>query len=121
MSRPRPPFAFRSLLSPRLLGASLATGLLLAGSAALAEEEKAGNVRWISDSLTTYVRSGPTDGYRIVGTLTSGQKVELLSTQGDYSQVRGRTAAPCGFPAATCRRCPARPSGCHSWNRRWPS
>lgn len=46
-------------------------------------------VRWVSDSLTTYVRSGPTDGYRIVGSLRSGQKVELLRSQGDYSQVRG--------------------------------
>ncbi len=37
------------------------------------------------------MRSGPTDGYRIVGSLTSGQKVELLQTQGDYSQVRGES------------------------------
>ena len=29
-----------------------------------------------------------TDGYRIVGTLSSGQQVELLGSQGDYSQVR---------------------------------
>lgn len=106
MSRPRPPFAFRSLLSPHLLGASLATGLLLAGSAALAEEEKAGNVRWISDSLTTYVRSGPTDGYRIVGTLTSGQKVELLSTQGDYSQVRGENGSAVWIPSRDLQEVP---------------
>ncbi|WP_165666691.1 TIGR04211 family SH3 domain-containing protein [Metapseudomonas otitidis] len=106
MSRPRPPFAFRSLLSPRLLGASLATGLLLAGSAALAEEEKAGNVRWISDSLTTYVRSGPTDGYRIVGTLTSGQKVKLLSTQGDYSQVRGENGSAVWIPSRDLQEVP---------------
>jgi len=45
--------------------------------------------RWVSDSLNTYVRSGPTDGYRIVGTLSSGQKVTLLRSDGDYSQVRG--------------------------------
>lgn len=44
--------------------------------------------RWVSDSLSTYVRSGPTDGYRIVGALKSGEKVTLLRTQGDYSQVR---------------------------------
>lgn len=106
MSRPRPPFAFRSLLSPRLLGASLATGLLLAGSAALAEVDKAGNVRWISDSLTTYVRSGPTDGYRIVGTLTSGQKVELLSTQGDYSQVRGESGSAVWIPSRDLQEVP---------------
>ncbi|MGK9067371.1 TIGR04211 family SH3 domain-containing protein [Stutzerimonas chloritidismutans] len=54
-----------------------------------AQAQQASSERWVSDSLTTYVRSGPTDGYRIVGSLTSGQKVELLDTQGDYSQIRG--------------------------------
>lgn len=44
--------------------------------------------RWVSDSLSTYVRSGPTDGYRIVGSLGSGEKVQLLTTQGDYAQVQ---------------------------------
>lgn len=44
---------------------------------------------WVSDSLTTFVRSGPTDGYRIVGTLTSGDPITVLQTQGDYTQVRG--------------------------------
>ena len=53
------------------------------------EAQPASSDRWVSDTLSTYVRSGPTDGYRIVGTLTSGQKVELLDTSGDYSQVRG--------------------------------
>ncbi|WP_234274004.1 TIGR04211 family SH3 domain-containing protein [Billgrantia zhangzhouensis] len=42
---------------------------------------------WVSDELTTYVRSGPTDGYRIVGTLTAGEPVTLLETSGDYSRV----------------------------------
>ncbi|UYG05952.1 TIGR04211 family SH3 domain-containing protein [Halomonas sp. LR3S48] len=42
---------------------------------------------WVSDELTTYVRSGPTDGYRIVGTLTAGESVTLLETSGDYSRV----------------------------------
>jgi len=45
------------------------------------------------------VRSGPTDGYRIVGTLTSGQKVELLNTQGDYSQVRGESGSSVWIPS----------------------
>lgn len=54
-----------------------------------AHAQQATNDRWVSDTLSTYVRSGPTDGYRIVGSLTSGQKVELLDVSGDYSQVRG--------------------------------
>lgn len=70
-----------SPLRTRALGICLLGGLLLAGMPAQAEEA-AGNVRWVSDSLNTYVRSGPTDGYRIVGTLSSGQKVELLRNQG---------------------------------------
>ncbi|OHC28047.1 MAG: peptide-binding protein [Pseudomonadales bacterium RIFCSPHIGHO2_02_FULL_60_43] len=65
---------------------------LLAGVSAQAEENASSN-RWVSDSLNTYVRSGPTDGYRIVGTLVSGQKVTLLQTSGDYSQVRGENGS----------------------------
>ncbi|MCG6658735.1 SH3 domain-containing protein [Halomonas campisalis] len=43
---------------------------------------------WVSDELTTWVRSGPTDGYRIVGTLTAGEPVRVLETSGDYSRVQ---------------------------------
>lgn len=66
-------------------------GTLLAFSATTMAQEGDSTVRWVSDELTTYVRSGPTDGYRIVGTLASGDKVELIRTQGDYSQVRGES------------------------------
>jgi len=62
--------------------------------------------RWVSDSLTTFVRSGPTDGYRIVGTLTSGQKVELLRTQGDYSQVRGENGDTVWIPSRELQELP---------------
>ncbi|MFP6850101.1 MAG: TIGR04211 family SH3 domain-containing protein [Pseudomonas sp.] len=65
---------------------------LLASVSAYAEETNTA-ARWVSDSLNTYVRSGPTDGYRIVGTLVSGQKVTLLRTDGDYSQVRGENGS----------------------------
>ncbi|MGM0825641.1 MAG: TIGR04211 family SH3 domain-containing protein [Pseudomonadota bacterium] len=44
---------------------------------------------WVTDELSTFVRSGPTDGYRIVGTLTAGEQVEVLETSGDYTRVRG--------------------------------
>jgi SH3 domain protein len=76
----------------------LFAGLLAAGTPAYAEEV-ASNQRWVSDSLNTYVRSGPTDGYRIVGTLVSGQKVELLRSQGDYSQVRGDNGSAVWIPS----------------------
>lgn len=70
-------------------------GSLIAALIALAApahaEEPGSDARWVSDSLNTYVRSGPTDGHRIVGTLKSGQKVTLLTSQGNYSQVRGQS------------------------------
>jgi SH3 domain protein len=94
-----------SSLSPRALGAGLFSGLLLLASPAPAEE-KADNARWVSDSLSTYVRSGPTDGYRIVGTLVSGQKVELLGTQGDYSQVRGENGSAVWIPTRDLQQVP---------------
>ncbi|MCO6055526.1 TIGR04211 family SH3 domain-containing protein [Pseudomonas sp. MOB-449] len=87
-----------SSLQTRVLAASLLGGLLVAGAPVQAEEAT-GNARWVSDKLSTYVRSGPTDGYRIVGTLTSGQKVELLRTQDDYSQVRGENGSSVWIPS----------------------
>lgn len=49
------------------------------------------NQAWVSDELSTYVRSGPTDGYRIIGTLNAGEQVEVLEESGDYSRVRGQS------------------------------
>lgn len=92
-------FPFRvSPLQRRAQAAWLFAGLLMGGAPAYAEEA-ASNQRWVSDSLNTYVRSGPTDGYRIVGTLVSGQKVELLRSQGDYSQVRGENGSAVWIPS----------------------
>lgn len=50
--------------------------------------------RYVSDELSTYVHSGPGAKYRIVGTLNAGEEVELLTTDGNYAQIkdeRGRT------------------------------
>jgi len=78
------PLCARSAVLPALLA-----GLFL--SAAAHAEEPASDDRWVSDSLSTYVRSGPTDGHRLVGTLKSGQRVKLIGSQGSYSQVRGES------------------------------
>jgi SH3 domain protein len=85
---------------PGVLGAVLA----VCGTVHAAEPKA--NDRWVSDSLTTYVRSGPTDGYRIVGTLKSGQKVELINTQGDYSQVRGEGGGSVWIPSSDLQNVP---------------
>ncbi|MCY4126883.1 MAG: TIGR04211 family SH3 domain-containing protein [Pseudomonas sp.] len=73
---------------PALRGGLLARALALVTPAHA--ETPASDARWVSDSLSTYVRSGPTDGHRIVGTLKSGQPLTLIGTQGNYSQVRGQ-------------------------------
>lgn len=86
-------------------GACLLGSLLAVGAPAHAEET-ASSVRWVSDSLNTYVRSGPTDGYRIVGTLPSGEKVELLRAQGDYSQVRGENGNTVWIPSRDLQETP---------------
>lgn len=64
-------------------------GLLigLGSGQALAESGDA----WVTEDLTTYVRSGPTDGYRIVGTLTAGEKVQSLSSKGNYTRVKSES------------------------------
>ena len=81
-------------------------GGLLGGAQPSLAEETSGNQRWVSDSLNTYVRSGPTDGYRIVGTLVSGEKVELLRTQGDYSQVRSASGSSVWIPSRDLQSVP---------------
>ncbi len=84
----RPSSVFAAVAQPlrRLSLPALCCALL--ASPLVAQAQQGNNQRWVSDQLSTFVRSGPTDGYRIVGTLTSGQAVELLQQSGDYSQVR---------------------------------
>jgi len=95
---------FLATVSPISLTACLLGGLLTT-SLAQAEETNS-NTRWVSDSLSTYVRSGPTDGYRIVGTLVSGEKVELQQTQGDYSRVRGSNGSSVWIPSRDLQSVP---------------
>src|SRR5690606_25418350 len=100
-------FLFRHVpLQPRILGACLLLGGLLGSVQPVLAEDAPSNQRWVSDSLNTYVRSGPTDGYRIVGTLTSGQKDELLKTQGDYSQVRSESGNSVWIPSRDLQTVP---------------
>ncbi|WPO98082.1 TIGR04211 family SH3 domain-containing protein [Pseudomonas sp. HR96] len=96
--------SFLSRLFSLVTGISTVVGatLLLAGNAEGADAE-----RWISDNLTTVVRSGPTDGYRIIGMVKSGQKVQLISTQGDYSQIRGESGDTVWLPSANLQEQPS--------------
>ena len=66
----------------------LSLGLALGLLTLPVQAQESDATHWVSDSITTYVRSGPTDGYRIVGTLTAGEPVTLLETSGNYSRVQ---------------------------------
>lgn len=87
------PFTFKEnndCLMPnlRLIGITL---FALSVSVGTHAEEK----RYVSDELSTWVRSGPGDNYRLVGTVNAGEEVALLQQNSEYGQVRdssGRTA-----------------------------
>ncbi|MFM2590915.1 TIGR04211 family SH3 domain-containing protein [Vibrio sp. TBV020] len=57
---------------------------MLAVPAAFAQD------RYISDKLFTYMHSGPSNQFRIIGSVDAGDKVKLLSTNKDsgYTQVQ---------------------------------
>lgn len=71
------------MLKLRLIGLTL---LAFSAATAVHAEEK----RYVSDELNTWVRSGPGDNYRLVGTVNAGEEVTLLQTNADtnYGQVR---------------------------------
>ncbi|MDW5376781.1 TIGR04211 family SH3 domain-containing protein [Halomonas sp. HP20-15] len=75
-----------SKINKLMAGLTLGLGLLGAGEAARAQASQA--TQWVADDLTTFVRSGPSNEYRIVGALESGAQVTVLETSGDYSRVR---------------------------------
>lgn len=72
-----------------------------------AQETEEDPQRWVSDELTTYVRSGPTDGYRIVGTLSAGDPVTLLETRDDYSRVRSEGGDEVWVPSRDLQSTPS--------------
>ena len=72
------------------------TGIFLLAFTGLAPVVHADTTRYISDELSTWVRSGPGDQYRLVGKLNAGDQVTLLQTNQDthYAEIRdgqGRT------------------------------
>ena len=70
-------------------------GLTLLALSSLAPAH-ADEKRYVSDELSTWVRSGPGDQFRLLGKLNAGEEVQLLQTNNDthYGQIRdseGRT------------------------------
>lgn len=72
------------------------TGIFLLAFSTIAPAVHADTTRYISDELSTWVRSGPGDQYRLVGKVNAGDQVTVLQTNPDskYAQIRdseGRT------------------------------
>ncbi|KGQ70958.1 hypothetical protein OA57_01535 [Chelonobacter oris] len=61
----------------------IGTFLILGAQTATAEE-----VRYVTDELSTYLRRGAGDEYRIAGSIKSGEKVTVLSQKEKYTQIR---------------------------------
>ncbi|WP_034917089.1 MULTISPECIES: TIGR04211 family SH3 domain-containing protein [Erwinia] len=74
------------------------TLLTFSVAASVHAEEK----RYISDELSTWVRSGPSNDYRLVGTLNAGEEVTLLQTNSatNYAQIRDQTGRTTWIPLA---------------------
>ena len=75
----------------RLIGLTL---VALSVSVGIHAEEK----RYVSDELNTWVRSGPGDNYRLVGTVNAGEEVTQLQQNNDYGQVRDSTGRTSWIP-----------------------
>lgn len=55
---------------------------LLLGTQAIAE------VRYVTEELSTYLRRGAGDEYRIAGSIKAGEKVTVLAQKDKYTQIR---------------------------------
>lgn len=58
--------------------------------------------RYVSDELNTWVRSGPGDSYRLVGTVNAGEEVTLLQRNEDtkYGQIKDSNGRNVWIPLA---------------------
>ncbi|MBS0848370.1 TIGR04211 family SH3 domain-containing protein [Citrobacter sp. JGM124] len=65
--------------------------------------------RYISDDLSTWVRSGPGDSYRLVGTVNAGEEVTLLQrNEGTkYGQIRESNGRTVWIPLAQLSNTPS--------------
>ncbi|WP_455817484.1 TIGR04211 family SH3 domain-containing protein [Pseudomonas cerasi] len=85
-----------------LIGLTLLT---LSAAATVHAEEK----RYISDELSTWVRSGPGNDYRLIGTLNAGEEVALLQSNDSskYGQIRDSQGRTTWIPLAQLSQQPS--------------
>lgn len=90
------------MLKSRLICFTL---LSLSYTAAVHAEEH----RYISDELNTWVRSGPGDNYRLVGTVKAGDEVTLLQRNDatNYGQIRDKDGKTVWIPLAQLSSTPS--------------
>lgn len=81
--------------------------LTLALAMPIQAQQDSADTSWVSDELTTFVRSGPTDGYRIVGRLAAGAPVTVLATKNDYTQVRSEGGDEVWVPSSELQQTPS--------------
>lgn len=65
--------------------------------------------RYVSDELNTWVRSGPGDNYRLLGTVNAGEEVTLLQSNEEtkYGQVRDSNGRTSWIPLAQLSTSPS--------------
>ncbi|HKM95235.1 MAG TPA: TIGR04211 family SH3 domain-containing protein [Buttiauxella sp.] len=65
--------------------------------------------RYVSDELNTWVRSGPGDNYRLLGTVNAGEEVTLLQSneESKYGQVRDSNGRTSWIPLAQLSTSPS--------------
>lgn len=85
-----------------LIGLTLLT---LSAATTVHAEEK----RYISDELSTWVRSGPGNDYRLIGTLNAGEEVALLQSNDNskYGQIRDSQGRTTWIPLAQLSQQPS--------------
>ena len=85
-----------------LMGLTL---LALSTAATVHAEEK----RYVSDELSTWVRSGPGNDYRLIGTLNAGEEVSLLQSNENskYGQIRDSQGRTTWIPLAQLSQQPS--------------
>ena len=90
------------MLNLRLICLTL---LSLSVSVAANADEK----RYVSDELNTWVRSGPSDSYRLVGTVNAGEEVTLLQRNEEtkYGQIRESNGRTVWIPLAQLSNTPS--------------
>lgn len=81
------------------------TLLTLSAATTVHAEEK----RYISDELSTWVRSGPGNDYRLIGTLNAGEEVALLQSNDNskYGQIRDSQGRTTWIPLAQLSQQPS--------------